>query len=514
MLPSRNLGARRGGGRRPFSLQTSRHAPENLNPNQQPIRPRPELPAETDAKSTIANADRLLRHVPIGEMHDAFKALLSLSRRLLQESAPSRPQADAETTGTERSRNNESKTLQRIENKIDTLLSCRQPAQRSPQNPWTTPTGIWPEIEAPPARGRDSRELTIQTTEPTDQAKRTNKEIVDAINALHRSDDAVAARRLPSGDWRVVFKSDEAALSRARTATEWIPKIFEGGEIRKKLWQVVASGFRLDDVRDDLAADLSRANENITICRVTVPKSAKDRKISSIYLGVETAAMANRLCEYGLLWNSSLYECAPFCEAASAKQCFKCYQFGHPQRYCRNQASCGWCSSRDHLEADCPHKKEEINPKCSNCKGDHPAWSQGCPKKQAAILNAKAAYQARPRRFPVPAQAQTQTINFTSSPNGEDSNLGPTQKKRRTNEQGPTRGRPVGSTKASQNTRKLDTWINLTSPSPPPHPIFTTSTATPSLEGTDPNRETSPKPPRPQDDPDPMDDITQIQTHE
>ena len=135
MISSQDRGAGRSSRGSSSSLQASRHAPENQNPNRQPIRPRPEPTAETDAISTIANADRLLKYIPQGKAHDAFAALLSLSRRLAREAAPNQPRDSTETTDPKNREIIETRTLQRIKNKIDTLLLYKQPTKQPAQSP-------------------------------------------------------------------------------------------------------------------------------------------------------------------------------------------------------------------------------------------------------------------------------------------------------------------------------------------------------------------------------------------
>lgn len=54
-------------------------------------------------------------------------------------------------------------------------------------------------------------------------------------------------------------------------------------------------------------------------------------------------------------------------------QCYKCYKFGHPAKYCRDEKPiCGKCGEEKHEDA-CIKK-----PYCVNCTGNHPAWSWKC----------------------------------------------------------------------------------------------------------------------------------------
>ena len=62
------------------------------------------------------------------------------------------------------------------------------------------------------------------------------------------------------------------------------------------------------------------------------------------------------------------------------RQCQKCWKFGHPQRYCRNENVCVICLDTRHNIDRCPLKGDKKNPKeCLNCKEKtHTALSRQC----------------------------------------------------------------------------------------------------------------------------------------
>lgn len=57
------------------------------------------------------------------------------------------------------------------------------------------------------------------------------------------------------------------------------------------------------------------------------------------------------------------------------------------------------CAQTDHSnDKDCPRCAQKQPAKCSNCKGDHPAWAGQCPVQKAAA-QAREAYLTRPTHF-------------------------------------------------------------------------------------------------------------------
>jgi hypothetical protein len=104
------------------------------------------------------------------------------------------------------------------------------------------------------------------------------------------------------------------------------------------------------------------------------------------------------------------------------KQCFKCWKWGHIQRYCSKPALCGRCGARadgeggKDREAQYPTHSGQLAFRCPCCGGRHPAWAKECPRKVRAKEEAREAYKCRPRAYeePVRPGKPTQRI-FTLS---------------------------------------------------------------------------------------------------
>ena len=116
---------------------------------------------------------------------------------------------------------------------------------------------------------------------------------------------------------------------------------------------------------------------------------------------------AYKACEQGVVWNAQLLDCEPYWSVLEPKQCFKCWKWGHIQRYCSKPALCGRCGVKAHGEGRagedlCPTNSNQIPLRCPNCRGRHQAWAKECLGRAKAKEEAREAYQYRPRAFEAP----------------------------------------------------------------------------------------------------------------
>lgn len=70
-------------------------------------------------------------------------------------------------------------------------------------------------------------------------------------------------------------------------------------------------------------------------------------------------------------------------------QCKKCYRYNHKIYNCRFMMRCGICAQQHETQL-CLDKRKKDNKEtrmtCPNCKGNHPAWSWGCPERPESNL--------------------------------------------------------------------------------------------------------------------------------
>jgi hypothetical protein len=123
---------------------------------------------------------------------------------------------------------------------------------------------------------------------------------------------------------------------------------------------------------------------------------------------------AKKVCEEGVVWRAQMLNCEPYCPALQATQCYKCWGWGHTQRFCKKSALCPRCGTAAHGEggrageAQCPTHGNEVPTQCTDCTGKHPGWVRCCPEAVKARGAAREAYHFRPRNFELASQQQQQ----------------------------------------------------------------------------------------------------------
>ena len=148
----------------------------------------------------------------------------------------------------------------------------------------------------------------------------------------------------------------------------------------------------LEKTRQTIQNSNPSLSKQITILRAYWSKKAIAQKkpVTSLHLDLATPEQANLLIESGVVLGHRLHEAESFLANTVVAQCFKCFGYRHQARLCRNQAVCGACGGQ-HERRTCQIPEQLLKPKCSNCKGAHPAWASTCPVRQEAVKKAREA---------------------------------------------------------------------------------------------------------------------------
>lgn len=120
-----------------------------------------------------------------------------------------------------------------------------------------------------------------------------------------------------------------------------------------------------------------RTNFKLEILHATKEKNKKYNIIAEVDYNTFGAVI-----QEGMI-NVSFYRCRVF-EFVSINRCYKCCNFNHKAKDCRNEVCCPKCAG-SHAENECRNTKVQ----CSNClkanekynldlKVDHAVWARSC----------------------------------------------------------------------------------------------------------------------------------------
>ena len=218
------------------------------------------------------------------------------------------------------------------------------------------------------------------------------------------------------------------------TNLQWIQQAFGTQATEaKKTTAVLLKGLRKSDLQgvteQAFQADLGPAVETV---RFRAPRDPKATRATAL-VAFKSLEEARTACNQGLLWRAQLFDCEPYWDMLRPTQCYKCWAWGHIQRYCQKQALCGRCVTKAHGEggrageAQCPTHQGTATYRCAGCGGDHPAWARECPRKQKALATAREAYQYRPRTFEPAAQPPSRPTATATQPTQPTQPAQPTQ---------------------------------------------------------------------------------------
>jgi hypothetical protein len=262
--------------------------------------------------------------------------------------------------------------------------------------PGTTNTAV-----QKPTNPRLHKEILIKPgNQPLSLQQRTPEQIVQAIQTTTKNNKAKAIRKLPSG--AIVVTVEDAETKRQLEAQDsWIQEVFGAqASVSKPSFAIALKGLTTHDLQgvseETLLQELRTQLPSVCRAKIWRPKIPLYTRVK-VLVAVHNITEANTACNEGLLWRCRQVTCEPFSTEATPQQCYKCWKWGHTQRFCRAQALCGNCGTAEH--GTCAR-----TPRCARCNGSHPARSRDCREAHAAHEKAKAAFNARPKTFQPPTQ--------------------------------------------------------------------------------------------------------------
>jgi hypothetical protein len=271
-------------------------------------------------------------------------------------------------------------------------------------------------------RDEASKKL-IRTAKPAEivqRAERARKDAAKKETSLALAGHFfVAARPLPSGDISLRAHHAAAAEVLRQHGEKWVNAFGPNAYVRVPTWGVVVDGVpvhtvNLQDGIEDFKQQLIAWNhdnwsQGLKVEIAYVGWLAKPRKHeASLIIEFTNPVVANNAIARDTIWQSRIHTNRPYNKEGRCKMCRKCQKYGHVQAQCPfPKYICGTCAE-EHPTWECPSaQRQEIQPKCANCKGPHKVTSASCPVRKVHLERAKHAAECRDAH-PVPIHLQEQ----------------------------------------------------------------------------------------------------------
>ena len=188
--------------------------------------------------------------------------------------------------------------------------------------------------------GRLMKEILVRgSTEPS-LTRRSPQEIVQTVNGVSERKGAIAARKLPSGDVIVTFQDAETKGWHTRNEG-WIGTAFgETAKEAKRTFSVLVKGMLKRDLKDVTEATFGKqlGLPSIEKVKFRIPTIEGVTRATAL-VTLTSQEEAKKACEEGVVWRAQMLDCEPYWPALQATQCYKCWGWGHTQRFCKKSVS-------------------------------------------------------------------------------------------------------------------------------------------------------------------------------
>ena len=102
--------------------------------------------------------------------------------------------------------------------------------------------------------------------------------------------------------------------------------------------------------------------------------------------------MINQLLNVSMLNSYQECSCKLFEKNCHITQCYKCFDFDHMTRFCKNEERCFKCADKHHIKKCVVSMNKR---QCANCNNNHELWKCSCFKWKLQIKQSEEIFQNR-----------------------------------------------------------------------------------------------------------------------
>ena len=282
------------------------------------------------------------------------------------------------------------------------------------------------------------------------EMKEIQKKSVDQIfqrieNMLTTQQDLIMSiRKLESEDVALHAVSSEARAA-LKKFQKWVKKIADSTHVMRWSFAILTHDICItlntsnqETIIKRLMKDNARLHEDLKMLRIAwLKKIVESKKThSSFIVKIVIETMMNQLLNVSMLNSYQECSCKLFEKNCHITQCYKCFDFDHVIKSCKNEERCFKCTDKHHIEKCVVSMNKR---RCVNCNDSHELWRCLCLKWKLQIKQSEEVFQNRSIRYSEALKYNHSlsffSLNFLSSMNSSSSmNISMTTSSRDVNE--------------------------------------------------------------------------------
>lgn len=225
--------------------------------------------------------------------------------------------------------------------------------------------------------------VTVDLNNPDKSTKQQEKEIKEIIKPSEFQWQIKGVRTTKN---KLLIETGDKAES-TKIAKKLTDAKFAAKAVDKKSPQMLILGVNRDTTEAELTKCIAAQNfDGKGTIKVVSRSGRRDTALCNWIIETDIATR-DRILAAGRLYIE--WQSCRTVDHIPVTRCFKCNKFGHPSKYCSEDApTCGHCSSKGHEFKDCPNKASP--PKCANCSrfgkpANHDTRDSECPAYKNAL---------------------------------------------------------------------------------------------------------------------------------
>ncbi len=221
---------------------------------------------------------------------------------------------------------------------------------------------------------------------------------------MMQRDLIVSLRKLESEDIALHMMSLKARAALEKSQA-WVKRIASSAYVVRRSFAILAHDVHITlntsnqkMIIKRLIKNNARLHENLKMLRIAwLKKIVESEKIySSLIVEIAIKTMMNRLLNVDMLNSYQECSCKLFEKNCRITQCYRCFDFDHIARFCKNEECCFKCTDKHHIE-ECA---VSINRRrCVNCNNSHELWRHLCFKWKLQIKQSEEIFRNKSIRY-------------------------------------------------------------------------------------------------------------------